>query len=292
MMLVDEVIVFRNGTLDVRLPYQLSLSIFISPSTTPHPAPSDSRAWLNQRLQRTRYNMRFTSPIRVACPRPIPGLRLPSPSVLRLLRIKPRYSDRRGHVRGHLWENTDDMLCELTGDDEAGMYWTVEDYYIESVILQHGLKPIGWLPDIPFQNLSNIRGGVSALMHLERRWESGILRFARMMEDERLTASLNTEHLTPAPKFQVRALQGSRWLRGHRPWLVPVHDKPVQLRARHPKTDPRTPNAWRSDTVIGAVIESLFLPGVSIGKRRLDSLNRSRSPVQTRLNTPNESSSA
>ncbi|PIL30231.1 hypothetical protein GSI_07408 [Ganoderma sinense ZZ0214-1] len=156
--------------------------------------------------------MRFASPIRVAPPRPIPGLRLPSPSVLRLLCIKPRYSDRRGYVRGHLRENTDDTLY-----DEAGMYWTVEDYYIESVVLQHGLKPIGWPLDIPFQNLSNIRGGVSALMHLEYQWESGILRFARMMEDERLTASLNTEHLAPAPKFQVRTSQGSGWLRGHRP---------------------------------------------------------------------------
>ncbi|PIL34741.1 hypothetical protein GSI_03522 [Ganoderma sinense ZZ0214-1] len=130
---------------------------------------------------------------------------------------------------------------ELTRDDEAGMYWMVEDY-IESVVLQHGLKLVGWPPDIPFQNLSNIRGGVSALMHLEYRWESGILRFAQMMEDEHLTASVNTEHLAPAPKFQVHASQGSGWLRGHRPCvLVPVHDKPVQLRARHPKTGPMTP---------------------------------------------------
>ncbi|PIL25509.1 hypothetical protein GSI_12427 [Ganoderma sinense ZZ0214-1] len=80
--------------------------------------------------------------------------------------MKPQYSDRRGCVRGHLRESMDDTLRELTGDDEAGMYWMVEDY-IESVVLQHGLKLVGWPPDIPFQNLSNIRGGVSALMHLE-----------------------------------------------------------------------------------------------------------------------------
>ena len=67
----------------------------------------------------------------------------------------------------------------MTGDDEAGMYWTLEDY-VESVVLQHGLKLVGWPPDIPFQNLSNIRGGVSALTHLELRWESGILRFVRI----------------------------------------------------------------------------------------------------------------
>ena len=59
------------------------------------------------------------------------------------------------------------------------MYWTLEDY-IESVVLQHGLKLVGWPPDISFQNLSNIRGGVSALTHLELRWESGILRFVRI----------------------------------------------------------------------------------------------------------------
>nr|VWO94857.1 Putative membrane protein MmpL [Ganoderma boninense] len=102
--------------------------------------------------------MRFTSPIRVAPPRLIPGLRPPSPSPLRVRRMRPWYTDRGGYVRGRLREDMDNEVCELTGNDEAGMYWTVEDY-VESVVLQHGLKLVGWLPDIPFMNLSNIRGG-------------------------------------------------------------------------------------------------------------------------------------
>ncbi|KAI1781997.1 hypothetical protein LXA43DRAFT_958016 [Ganoderma leucocontextum] len=136
----------------------------------PHPHSVLTPATLQSHSQSTPHSMRlkFPSPVRVSAPGPIPGLRPPSPSTLRLPRMKPRYSDRRGYVRGHLREDVDNKLREVTGDDEAGMYWTLEDY-IESVVLQHGIKLVGWPPDIPFQNLSNIRGGVSTLTHLGAR---------------------------------------------------------------------------------------------------------------------------
>ena len=172
--------------------------------------------------------------------------------------MKPHYyGDRRGYVRGHLRENIDDKLreycirswsensttyhCtagEVTGDDEAGMYWTLEDY-IESVVLQHGLKLVGWPPDIPFQNLSNIRGGVSTLTHLEHLWESGILRFVRITEDERMAASLNAKHLAPAPKCAQRKRPGGREDIGHGRYRYKTN--PYNLALRHPKTGPKTP---------------------------------------------------
>ncbi|KAM5531125.1 hypothetical protein V8D89_013083 [Ganoderma adspersum] len=183
--------------------------------------------------------MRFTSPIRVAAPRPIPGLRPPSPSISRLPRMKPPpYSDRRGYVRGHLREDIDDKLREVTGDDEAGMYWTLEDY-IESVVLQHGVKLVGWPPDIPFRNLSNIPGGVSVLTHLEHRWESGILKFVRITEDERRAASLHPELLAPAPKYAKRKQPGSREDIGRGRYRYKTN--PYNLALRHPKTGPKTP---------------------------------------------------
>ncbi|KAI1783734.1 hypothetical protein LXA43DRAFT_902946 [Ganoderma leucocontextum] len=182
--------------------------------------------------------MRFASPIRVSAPGPIPGLRPPSPSILHLPRMKPRYSDRRGYVRGHLREDVDNKLREVTGDDEAGMYWTLEDY-IESVVLQHGVKLIGWPPDIPFQNLSNIRGGAPVLTHLEHLWESGILKFVRITEDERLAASLNAKHLAPAPKCAHRKCPGGREDIGRGRYRYRTN--PYGLPLRHPKTGPKTP---------------------------------------------------
>ncbi|KAM5530915.1 hypothetical protein V8D89_015405 [Ganoderma adspersum] len=182
--------------------------------------------------------MRFTSPIRIAPPRPIPGLCPPEPSMLRVPRMKPRYSDRRGYVRGQLREEIDDKLREVTGDDEAGMYWTLEDY-VESVVLQHGLKLVGWPPHIPFQNLSNIRGGASELTHLKLRWESGILRFVPITEDERMAASLNAEHLAPAPKYARRKCPGGREDIGRGRYRYKTN--PYGLALRHPKTGPKTP---------------------------------------------------
>ncbi|KAM5531133.1 hypothetical protein V8D89_015203 [Ganoderma adspersum] len=160
--------------------------------------------------------MRFTSPIRVAAPCPIPGLRPPSPSISRLPRMKPPpYSDRRGYVRGHLREDIDDKLREVTGDDEAGMYWTLEDY------------------------IDNIPGGVSVLTHLEHRWESGILKFVRITEDERRAASLHPELLAPAPKYAKRKQPGGREDIGRGRYRYKTN--PYNLALRHPKTGPKTP---------------------------------------------------
>ena len=127
---------------------------------------------------------------------------------------------------------------ELTGDDEAGMYWTLEDY-IESVVLQHGLKLVGWPPDIPFQNLSNVRGGAPVLAHLQHRWDSGILRFVPIAEDERMAACLNAEHLAPAPKCAHRKRPGGREDIGRGRYRYKTN--PYNLPLRRPKTGPKTP---------------------------------------------------
>ncbi|KAM5540267.1 hypothetical protein V8D89_006086 [Ganoderma adspersum] len=186
--------------------------------------------------------MRFTSPICVAAPRPIPGLRPPSPSILRLPRMKPRYSNRRSYMRGHLREDIDDKLRKHCAASPAsiiiGMYWTLEDY-IESVVLQHGLKLVGWPLDIPFQNLSNIRGGAPVLTHLEHRWESGILRFVRITEDERRAASCDAKQLAPAPKYAQRKHPGGREDIGRGRYRYKTN--PYNLPLRHPKTGPKTP---------------------------------------------------
>ena len=126
----------------------------------------------------------------------------------------------------------------MTGDDEAGMYWTLEDY-VDSIVLRHGLKLVGWPPDIRFQNLSDIRGGATVLTYLQHRWDLGILKFVPITDDERLAASLNAEDLAPAPKCAHRKRPGGREDigRGRYRYKTNPYCRPL----RCPKTGPKTP---------------------------------------------------
>ncbi|PIL25538.1 hypothetical protein GSI_12401 [Ganoderma sinense ZZ0214-1] len=104
--------------------------------------------------------------------------------------------------------------------------WTLEDC-IESVILPHGLKLVGWLLDIPSQNLS-IRDGATVHTYLKHYWDLGILEFVQITEDKCLAASLSAEHLDPA----LKTYGHGRYRYKTNPYGCPL---------RRPKTGPKTP---------------------------------------------------
>ncbi|PIL30053.1 hypothetical protein GSI_07803 [Ganoderma sinense ZZ0214-1] len=115
--------------------------------------------------------------------------------------------------------------------------WTLEDC-IESVILPHGLKLVGWLLDIPSQNLS-IRDGATVHTYLKHYWDMGILEFVRITEDKCLAASLSAEHLDPAPHCAHRKCPGGREDIGHGRYRYKTN--PYGCPLRRPKTGPKTP---------------------------------------------------
>ncbi|TBU36882.1 hypothetical protein BD309DRAFT_975054 [Dichomitus squalens] len=174
--------------------------------------------------------------VQVSPPGQIPGL---PPPRLSKTRTKPAwYSGRRSYVRGDLRTHFDQELQRLSGDPKAGMFWTFEDY-IESVVLKHGHKLIGWPCDIPFGNLSYVHGGVDVLTRLDTLWTSGALKFIPITEDERIAASVDPYQLAPAPKCAHRKSQGGREDIGcarPRP-----KTNPYNLALRHPKNGPKTP---------------------------------------------------
>ena len=125
----------------------------------------------------------------------------------------------------------------LSGDQEAGMFWTLEDY-IESVVLQHGFKLVGWPPHVPFENLSNVLGGATFLTHLQILWGAGDLKFVPITEDERIAASLDANHLAPAPNCAHRKNRGGREDIGCARYRYKTN--PYNRPLRRPKNGPKT----------------------------------------------------
>ena len=133
----------------------------------------------------------------------------------------------------------------LSGDQEAGMFWTLEDY-IESVVLQHGFKLVGWPPHTPFENLSNVQGGATFLTHLQILWGAGDLKFVPITEDERIAASLDANHLAPARQCAHRKNPGGREDIGRARYRYKTnpYNRPLRRPKNGPKTPKRVPDEW------------------------------------------------
>ena len=120
------------------------------------------------------------------------------------------------------------------------MFWTLEDY-IESVVLQHGYKLVGWPRGVPFKNLSDVHGGMSMLTHLEHLWGSGDLKFVPITEGERLAASIDPNRLAPASNCARRKRPGGREDIGRARYRYKTN--PYNHPLRHPKNGPKTPKS-------------------------------------------------
>ena len=118
------------------------------------------------------------------------------------------------------------------------MFWTLEAY-IESVVLQHGYKLVGWPRGVPFKNLSDVEGGMSVLRYLEVLWGAGDLKFVPITEDERAAASVDVNYLAPAPHCAHRKRPGGRDDIGRARYRYKTN--PYNLALRRPKNGPKTP---------------------------------------------------
>ena len=121
----------------------------------------------------------------------------------------------------------------------------MEDY-IDSVVLQHGYKLVGWPRDVVFQNLSDIYGGMSTLTYLESLWKSGDLKFVPITEDERIAAGLDAKLLAPAPHCAHRKRPGGRADIGRARYRYKTnpHNLPLRRPKNGPKTPKRVPDGW------------------------------------------------
>ncbi len=77
------------------------------------------------------------------------------------------------------------------------MRWTLKPYRLY-VYLALRLKLVGWPPDIPFMNLSNI-SGYERISRIAGLWASGAMHFAPVTDEEYLAALKTPLTCAPGP---------------------------------------------------------------------------------------------
>lgn len=85
----------------------------------------------------------------------------------------------------------------------------VPSCYASDIIIKGGHKIVGWPADVPFTDLSNVRGGVKTLHELHRRWHlpdghPDKLRFERASREDQLNAAHDPESVHPTPQHLPR----------------------------------------------------------------------------------------
>ncbi|OSD05487.1 hypothetical protein PYCCODRAFT_1465373 [Trametes coccinea BRFM310] len=106
-------------------------------------------------------------------------------------------TNTRDRLRAELRYKIDMRLQELTGSPDARMRWT-EDEYARLVVLRHEAK-IKWPADVPFLNLSDIRGGVRPLEQLREHWNTGVLCLERATAEDLVKAARDPRTVHPNP---------------------------------------------------------------------------------------------
>ncbi|EPS99964.1 hypothetical protein FOMPIDRAFT_1103465, partial [Fomitopsis schrenkii] len=92
---------------------------------------------------------------------------------------RPHYSSLLSKSRGHLRSALTNGLREATGVPGARMRYNEHDFW-KHVVCRHGYMLVGWPAEIPFANLSAIKGGRRPLDELLQLWNTGKLTFVRV----------------------------------------------------------------------------------------------------------------
>ncbi|KAI0660154.1 hypothetical protein C8Q70DRAFT_978753 [Cubamyces menziesii] len=129
---------------------------------------------------------------------------------------------------------------ELTGIEGAHMRYTI-DGYASRIVCQYGLKLVDWPPEIPFENLSNLIGGIGVLSTLQDAWNSGTLRFERVTPEDIENATRDPESVHPNPSLLHWRNGAESAAAGHphrpaAPILMPLvlHPGNLSILGRHP----------------------------------------------------------
>ncbi|KAL1941046.1 hypothetical protein VTO73DRAFT_7682 [Trametes versicolor] len=103
------------------------------------------------------------------------------------LSLHPRFSEDA---------DGDPRADACSGVDGAHMRWTWPGF-AKGVVGRYRCKLVGWPADVPFANLSALRGGVRPLLALRAAWDAGTLRFERATDAE--VADPASVHPNPSP---------------------------------------------------------------------------------------------
>ncbi|KAJ8469229.1 hypothetical protein ONZ51_g9128 [Trametes cubensis] len=181
----------------------------------------------------------------------------------------------RDRIRSELRAILDGKLQELTGIVEAHMRYTV-DGYASRIVCQYGLKLVDWPQEIPFENLSDLIGGIRVLSTLRDAWDDGTLRFERATPEDIENATRDPASVHPNPSLLHWRNGAEPAVAGHphhptAPILMPLvlHPGNLSVLGRHP---------------------TAMNPGTILGKRarqqRRDVKKPRRKPVKNPDNRP------
>ncbi|RDX45704.1 hypothetical protein OH76DRAFT_1420583 [Lentinus brumalis] len=165
---------------------------------------------------------------------PMTGYRAPGKT------LRAQYARAEMQERGELRVGMNSDL----GVPDACMRWTLKSYHV-NVYVGLGYELIGWPPEIPFTNLSDITG-YERIHLLLSRWKTGKMYFARLPEARRLEAENHADPLKTAPAplhFGVKQRQSRSDVkkRRHRP-----KTNPLNLPTRFVRDGPKSAR-WVSD---------------------------------------------
>ncbi|KAM5536720.1 hypothetical protein V8D89_009650 [Ganoderma adspersum] len=129
---------------------------------------------------------------------------MPAASKLTFVPFTPRdigllrnvYRSERDILRGDLRGAIRAMLVLVTGIFSVQMCYTAEEY-ARFIVWCLGWLLDGWPPDIPFANLSDIKGGIRTLRILRDLHQAGKLKFIRAPPDVRARALHDPESVLP-----------------------------------------------------------------------------------------------
>ncbi|KAM5541992.1 hypothetical protein V8D89_004302 [Ganoderma adspersum] len=111
--------------------------------------------------------------------------------------VGPNYARREGELKGGTRKSMDATVASMSGIPGSKMRWTLKAY-LKYVFLALRIKLVGWPPNIPFMNLSDITG-LARLSRITTLWESGRMYFAPVTDEEYLAALENPLTCSPSP---------------------------------------------------------------------------------------------
>ncbi|KAH9848657.1 hypothetical protein C2E23DRAFT_738976 [Lenzites betulinus] len=112
--------------------------------------------------------------------------------------LRADYARREIKLRGGLRKLVAEAAVSVSGNPDAKMWWTFEQYYTRTY-LGAGIKLIGWPTCFVWQNLSGITG-YERIAFLHQRWKKGKMSFVPVTAAEREAALADPTRAAPAPR--------------------------------------------------------------------------------------------
>ncbi|PIL28212.1 hypothetical protein GSI_09624 [Ganoderma sinense ZZ0214-1] len=110
--------------------------------------------------------------------------------------LRGQYARREMMLRSHLRKSINAELACLSGRPDARMRWSLKAY-IDDIFLGLGIR-FAWVRYLLFANLSK-HTGLDLIIHITSLWETGVIHFARVTDEEREAALRDPLSAAPGP---------------------------------------------------------------------------------------------